>query len=81
MSFSKLYFQFLFLQKAGCDGVVGSEMKPDICGVCGGDGKSCNFIDGKENCCYTNVYCIEQSDLFLKELEVMNKEIKSNIRI
>ena len=31
----------VFLQKVGCDGIVGSKRTLDSCGVCGGDGTSC----------------------------------------
>ncbi|XP_061669446.1 A disintegrin and metalloproteinase with thrombospondin motifs 17 isoform X2 [Syngnathoides biaculeatus] len=33
----------------GCDGVVGSSSKEDVCGVCNGDGRSCAVIRGDFN--------------------------------
>uniref|UniRef100_A0A6I8NXW8 ADAMTS like 4 n=1 Tax=Ornithorhynchus anatinus TaxID=9258 RepID=A0A6I8NXW8_ORNAN len=30
----------------GCDGLLGSERRPDTCGVCGGDGSSCRLVSG-----------------------------------
>uniref|UniRef100_A0A3B1JGL4 ADAM metallopeptidase with thrombospondin type 1 motif 8 n=1 Tax=Astyanax mexicanus TaxID=7994 RepID=A0A3B1JGL4_ASTMX len=35
--------------KAGCDQVIGSNMRLDKCGVCGGDGTSCRKISGSLN--------------------------------
>ncbi|XP_041851599.1 A disintegrin and metalloproteinase with thrombospondin motifs 8 [Melanotaenia boesemani] len=35
--------------KAGCDQVIGSNMKVDKCGLCGGDGLSCRKITGSYN--------------------------------
>ncbi|CAB0003465.1 unnamed protein product, partial [Nesidiocoris tenuis] len=29
-------------QKVGCDLMIGSEAKVDVCGICGGDGSTCN---------------------------------------
>ena len=36
---------FVF-QRAGCDNRLNSIMKLDRCGVCGGDGSSCQVIKG-----------------------------------
>ena len=36
---------FLF-QGLGCDGVVGSGMMYDDCGVCGGDNSTCGLVSG-----------------------------------
>ncbi|KAA0715305.1 Thrombospondin type-1 domain-containing protein 4 [Triplophysa tibetana] len=33
-------------ERVGCDDVVGSQKIEDRCGVCGGDGKSCQLISG-----------------------------------
>jgi hypothetical protein len=33
-------------QTVGCDGVIGSQILKDACGVCGGDGSSCNIVSG-----------------------------------
>lgn len=33
-------------QVVGCDGVVGSSLRNDHCGVCGGDNNSCRVIAG-----------------------------------
>ncbi|MCJ8748615.1 hypothetical protein PDJAM_G00166890 [Pangasius djambal] len=35
--------------KAGCDQVIGSNLRLDKCGVCGGDGTSCRKISGTLN--------------------------------
>ncbi|KAK1787800.1 hypothetical protein P4O66_016285 [Electrophorus voltai] len=35
--------------KAGCDQVIGSNLKLDKCGICGGDGLSCRKISGSLN--------------------------------
>lgn len=34
---------------AGCDHILGSEIKRDACGVCGGDGTSCQTVQGSYN--------------------------------
>ena len=36
----------VFLQKAGCDNVLGSSARRDVCGVCRGNGESCKLIQG-----------------------------------
>lgn len=38
-----------FLQHVGCDRVLGSDSKEDKCRVCGGDGSSCETIEGVFN--------------------------------
>uniref|UniRef100_A0A8C6T697 ADAM metallopeptidase with thrombospondin type 1 motif, 15b n=1 Tax=Neogobius melanostomus TaxID=47308 RepID=A0A8C6T697_9GOBI len=35
--------------KAGCDQVIGSNLRVDKCGICGGDGLSCRKITGSYN--------------------------------
>lgn len=40
---------FVFSQKAGCDNRLGSDMKRDKCGVCGGDSSSCKTVAGTFN--------------------------------
>ena len=35
--------------QAGCDGIVFSTQKNDVCGMCGGDGVSCKGCDGVPN--------------------------------
>lgn len=35
--------------KAGCDHILGSDVKRDICGICGGDDSSCKTIQGTYN--------------------------------
>lgn len=32
--------------KAGCDRVIGSSLRFDKCGVCGGDGSTCKKVSG-----------------------------------
>uniref|UniRef100_A0A914WW81 Peptidase M12B domain-containing protein n=1 Tax=Plectus sambesii TaxID=2011161 RepID=A0A914WW81_9BILA len=34
---------------AGCDHVLGSSLKRDKCGICGGDGNSCHMVTGAYN--------------------------------
>ena len=41
----------------GCDGVVGSGKVNDVCGVCGGDGKSCLGCDNIANSGKKNDIC------------------------
>lgn len=36
----------LLFQHVGCDRVLGSDAKEDKCRVCGGDGSSCETIEG-----------------------------------
>jgi hypothetical protein len=31
---------------AGCDHRLGSELKRDVCGICGGDGSTCQLVQG-----------------------------------
>lgn len=38
-----LFFSF---QTIGCDGIVGSEKRPDACGVCGGSNSTCQIVSG-----------------------------------
>lgn len=45
-------FQFVCvfaLQKVGCDNKLGSSMKRDRCGVCGGDNFTCRTVTGSYN--------------------------------
>lgn len=35
--------------KAGCDHRLGSELRRDMCGVCGGDNSSCRLVSGRYN--------------------------------
>ena len=35
-----------FGQAIGCDGIVGSQKRPDACGVCGGDNSTCQIVSG-----------------------------------
>lgn len=37
---------FYLSQPVGCDGVVGSGVTMDACGVCGGQGKGCRLYEG-----------------------------------
>lgn len=36
-------------EKAGCDHVLGSDSKLDLCGVCGGNNSSCEKVMGRHN--------------------------------
>jgi len=47
-SMSRRFASGLQLRK-GCDGRPGIDLKVDVCGVCGGDGKSCLNCDGQVN--------------------------------
>ncbi|XP_067878729.1 thrombospondin type-1 domain-containing protein 4-like isoform X2 [Heterodontus francisci] len=40
---------------AGCDGMLGSAARPDKCGVCGGDGSSCELVFGMFEDSHVNV--------------------------
>lgn len=40
------FYSFFFSQSVGCDGVVGSGVTMDACGVCGGQGKGCRLYEG-----------------------------------
>ena len=44
-SMSRRFASGLQLRK-GCDGRPGIDLKVDVCGICGGDGKSCLNCDG-----------------------------------
>lgn len=37
------------LQHVGCDRILGSDVREDHCRVCGGDGSSCEVIEGVFN--------------------------------
>ena len=51
MSNSSLYSKEVFAiqLRQGCDKIIGSGARHDVCGVCGGTGKSCLGCDGKIN--------------------------------
>ena len=34
-------------QEIGCDKVLGSNLREDVCGVCGGNGSECRNVTGK----------------------------------
>lgn len=36
-----LFYDYIF-QRVGCDMKIGSSKNRDVCGVCGGDGSTCN---------------------------------------
>ncbi|GAB6018954.1 hypothetical protein CHUAL_000596 [Chamberlinius hualienensis] len=36
----------IFLTSVGCDGIIGSDKKWDLCGVCGGDNSTCRIVSG-----------------------------------
>lgn len=36
-------------EKAGCDHVLGSDSRLDLCGVCGGNNSSCKQVNGRHN--------------------------------
>ncbi|XP_057688046.1 A disintegrin and metalloproteinase with thrombospondin motifs 17 isoform X1 [Corythoichthys intestinalis] len=36
-------------RKIGCDGIIGSSSREDVCGVCNGDGRSCSVVRGDFN--------------------------------
>ncbi|EFX88574.1 hypothetical protein DAPPUDRAFT_191054 [Daphnia pulex] len=37
---------FFIFQTIGCDGIVGSDKRPDACGVCGGSNSTCQIVSG-----------------------------------
>lgn len=39
----------LFLKHVGCDNILGSDAKEDRCRVCGGDGSTCEAMEGLFN--------------------------------
>ncbi|KAJ9575980.1 hypothetical protein L9F63_007169, partial [Diploptera punctata] len=41
-----LSFMLLLIAHVGCDGVVGSTKRVDVCGVCGGDNSTCRLVSG-----------------------------------
>lgn len=36
----------LYFQHVGCDNILGSDAREDRCRVCGGDGSTCDAIEG-----------------------------------
>jgi hypothetical protein len=36
-------------QPAGCDHILGSSVTRDICGLCGGNGSTCERVHGRTN--------------------------------
>ena len=38
---------FVLLQQLGCDNQLHSKLTNDACGVCGGNGTTCNVIEGE----------------------------------
>ena len=47
-------FVVSFLQKVGCDLVLESGSIPDRCGICGGDGSTCEPVSGKSTETYSS---------------------------
>lgn len=43
------HFPFISHKHVGCDRVLGSDTKEDKCRVCGGDGSTCETIEGVFN--------------------------------
>lgn len=39
-------FVLIYSQHVGCDNILGSDAKEDRCRVCGGDGSTCEAIEG-----------------------------------
>jgi len=37
------------MQHVGCDRILGSDVREDRCRICGGDGSSCQVIEGVFN--------------------------------
>ncbi|TRY92782.1 hypothetical protein DNTS_024853 [Danionella cerebrum] len=54
--------------RTGCDGIIGSKLQFDKCGVCGGDGNSCIRVAGNftKNKGYTDVVKIPEGSTHLK---------------
>ena len=44
-----LCLPFCCAQKIGCDGIIGSSAREDLCGVCNGHGHSCKIVRGDFN--------------------------------
>ena len=40
------FFSLFVVQNVGCDYILGSDSKPDACGVCHGDNSTCVFVRG-----------------------------------
>ncbi|XP_016139089.1 A disintegrin and metalloproteinase with thrombospondin motifs 5-like [Sinocyclocheilus grahami] len=55
--------------RTGCDGIIGSKLQYDKCGVCGGDGNSCIRVAGnftKKSKGYTDVVKVPEGSTHLK---------------
>ncbi|NP_001289160.1 A disintegrin and metalloproteinase with thrombospondin motifs 5 precursor [Danio rerio] len=55
--------------RTGCDGIIGSKLQYDKCGICGGDGNSCIKVAGnftKKSKGYTDVVKIPEGSTHLK---------------
>ena len=63
------------LQHVGCDDVIGSSSKLDRCGVCNGDGSTCQFGNSSNEALKTSLTekYKEQGQTFKKTLSLLNK--------
>ncbi|KAK2908469.1 hypothetical protein QQF64_001695 [Cirrhinus molitorella] len=55
--------------RTGCDGIIGSKLQFDKCGICGGDGNSCIRVAGnftKKSKGYTDVVKVPEGSTHLK---------------
>ncbi|XP_016096099.1 A disintegrin and metalloproteinase with thrombospondin motifs 5 [Sinocyclocheilus grahami] len=55
--------------RTGCDGIIGSKLQYDKCGICGGDGNSCIKVAGnftKKSKGYTDVVKVPEGSTHLK---------------
>ncbi|XP_073698478.1 A disintegrin and metalloproteinase with thrombospondin motifs 5 [Garra rufa] len=55
--------------RTGCDGIIGSKLQYDKCGICGGDGNSCIRVAGnftKKSKGYTDVVKVPEGSTHLK---------------
>ncbi|XP_051993623.1 A disintegrin and metalloproteinase with thrombospondin motifs 5 [Xyrauchen texanus] len=55
--------------RTGCDGIIGSKLQYDKCGICGGDSNSCIKVDGnftKKSKGYTDVVKVPEGSTHLK---------------
>ena len=41
-----IFINIFFFQRIGCDGIAGSDAILDQCGICNGDGSTCQLISG-----------------------------------
>lgn len=63
--------------RTGCDGIIGSKLQYDKCGVCGGDNSSCTKVIGtfnKKSKGYTDVVRIPEGATHIKVRQFKAKD-------